>query len=144
MIRFGSVEVLISASGAGVGAGVPTSWPGEGGGGGTSGRATLGVDIAMAGVAIDGVGRAGYGVPDSGVAFNVGVGRRNPGRPEGAGWETAGVHTGEVARGVIAGLVNGVVAPTLTRRIAPQTLHRARTPFGGTLAGSTRKIDRQS
>jgi hypothetical protein len=57
---------------------------------------------------------------------------------------TAGVRTGVAVRGVIAGLVSGVVAPTLIRMIAPHTLQRARTPFGGTFAGSTRKTDRQS
>ena len=40
-----------------------------------------------------------------------------------------------------AGFVSGVVVPRVIRRMAPQTLHRALTPFRGTLAGSTLKID---
>ena len=43
-----------------------------------------------------------------------------------------------------AKFVSGVVAPSVIRTMAPQTLHRALTPFGGTLAGSTLKIDWQS
>ncbi len=142
MMRFGSLTLPMAAIGAGVGTGVATSCPGDGGGGGTSGRATLGVGVRIAGVATDGVGRAGYGVPDSGTSF--GVGRRNPAMLAGAAAATAGVRTGVAVRGVIVGFVNGVVAPTLIRRIAPQTLHRALTPFGGTFAGSTRNTDRQS
>jgi hypothetical protein len=133
-----------AATVADVGVGVPTICPGDGGGGGTSGRATLGVAVAIAGVATDGVGRDGYGVPDSVISFSAGVGRRRPGMLDGVAAPMAGVRTGVDVRGVIAGFVNGVVAPTVIRIIAPQTLHRALTPFGGTFAGSTRKTDRQS
>jgi hypothetical protein len=92
----------------------------------------------------DGVGRDGYGVPDSGISVEGGVLRRNPGMLAGVAATTAGVRTGVIERGVSAGLVNGVVAPMLMRRMAPQTLQRALTPFGGTLDGSTRNTDRQS
>jgi hypothetical protein len=120
-----------------------TNCPGDGGGGGTNGRGAAGSD-AFAGVVTDGVGREGYGVPESYGSFAAGVMRRIPGMLAGVAAATAGDRTGVEARGVIAGFVSGVVAPTAIRRIAPQTLHRARTPFGGTLAGSTRNTDRQS
>ncbi len=129
----------IAAVGAGVGA--PTIWPGDGGGGGTSG---LGAPDATAGVETEGVGRDGYGVPDSVGSAADGVGRRMPGMLAGVLATTAGVRSGVAERGVMAGLVSGVVAPTLIRMIAPHTLQRARTPLGGTFAGSTRKTDRQS
>ncbi|MDZ7630952.1 MAG: hypothetical protein U5K74_06250 [Gemmatimonadaceae bacterium] len=118
------------------GTGVATIWPGDGGGGGTSGR-------AIAGVETEGVGREGYGVPLSAISVEVGV-RLIPGMLAGVAAATAGDRTGVADRGVSAGFVSGVVAPTVIRRIAPHTLHRARTPFGGTLAGSTRKTERQS
>ncbi len=135
---------LTAATIAGAGVGVPTICPGVGGGGGTRGRATLDDCDTIAGVATDGVGRVGYGVPEDGRSFSVGVGRRSPGMLDGAAADTAGVKAGADVRGVIAGLVSGVATPTLIRMIAPQTLHRALTPFGGTFAGSTRNTDRQS
>jgi hypothetical protein len=58
--------------------------------------------------------------------------------------DVVGTCNGVFVLGVSAGFVNGVADPTLMRMMAPQTLHRARTPFGGTFAGSTRKTDRQS
>ena len=146
MMRF--VSLMVAVDGVGIGAatgegvGVPTIWPGDGGGGGTRGRGIVGVAAGRtAGVATDGVGRAGYGVPASDLS---GVARRMPSSPAGVAATTAAVRTGVMVRGVIVGLVSGVVAPTLIRMIAPQTLHRALTPFGGTFAGSTRNTDRQS
>ena len=143
MIRFVSLPrgVGVATAAGSVGVGVATICPGDGGGGGTSGRAAA---ATTAGVETDGVGRDGYGVPDSAMSDDVGVGRRIPGMLAGVAAVTAGDRTGVEVRGVIAGLVSGVVAPTVMRRIAPHTLHRALTPFGGTLAGSTRKTDRQS
>ncbi len=73
-----------------------------------------------------------------------GVGRRIPGIPDGVVALTDSGRTGATTRGVNNGFVSGVLAPTEIRMIAPHTLHRALTPFGGTLAGSTRKTDRQS
>ena len=73
-----------------------------------------------------------------------GVGRRIPGIPDGVVALTDSGRTGATTRGVNDGFVSGVLAPTEIRMIAPHTLHRALTPFGGTLAGSTRKTDRQS
>ncbi len=98
----------------------------------------------MPAVDTEGVGREGYGVPTSAISLGSGVVRRIPGMLAGVDAATAGVRTGVTARGVMAGFVSGVVAPTVILRIAPQTLHRALTPFGGTFAGSTRNTDRQS
>ncbi len=127
---------------AGAGAGEPTIWPGVGGGSGTSGLAP----VAVTGddVETDGVGRDGYGVPDSGIAGVTDGWRRIPGIPAGVAGAMVADRTGVEDLGVIAGFVNGVVAPTVILRIAPQTLQRALTPFGGTFAGSTRNTDRQS
>ena len=95
------------------------------------------------GVAIDGVGRDGYGRFGASGALIAGVGRRNSGDTVGDNSPSAGVRRG-VSRGGIAVFVNGVVIPTEIRTMAPQTLHRARTPLGGTLAGSTRNMERHS
>jgi len=119
---------------ASVAAGALTSCPGDGGGGGTSGRG------AAAGALTDGVGRVANGEEKAAVGGAAGVGRV----ANGAAAPPARLVTGVACRGVIAGLVSGVVAPTEIRTIAPHTLQRARTPFGGTLEGSTRNTDRQS
>ncbi len=82
---------------------------------------------------------------------NDGVGRDGNGRLVASGSLIAGVAR-PLAAGVCNGVsgcgkaafVSGVVEPTEIRTIAPQTLHRARTPFGGTFAGSTRNTERQS
>jgi hypothetical protein len=108
-------------------------------GGSAIGAAPL--HIAAAGVGLpvdenDGVGRDGYGRgAATGSAITGVVGRAEP--------PTAGLCSGVSGRGTDV-FVNGVVAPTAIRTIAPHTLHRARTPFGGTLAGSTRNTERQS
>ena len=99
---------------------------------------------AIAGVATEGVGRDGYGVPVSAISGIDGVARRIPVMLPGVAAVTAGVRIGVAVRGVIVGFVSGRVAPTLIRMIAPHTLQRALTPFGGTFAGSTRNTDRQS
>ena len=130
----------LGAATVGTGVGVPTSCPGDGGGGGTSGRA----DVACAGVETDGVGCDGYGVPVPADSEGEAGVRRIPGMLAGVTGDREGERTAVAERGVSAGLFSGVVAPTVIRRIAPQTLQRARTPFGGTFAGSTRKTDRQS
>ena len=136
-----TVAVVGVGNATGAGVGEPTSCPGDGGGGGTSGRAALGGGGAgIAGVETDGVGRDGYGVPTSTISGSDGVPRFNAG----AAAVAAAGRTGVAVRGVMVVFVSGVVAPTLIRMIAPQTLHRARTPFGGTFAGSTRNTDRQS
>ena len=82
---------------------------------------------------------------------NDGSGRNGAGRFATTGSPRAGVD-GPLAAGLCTGVsgcgtaefVSGVVEPTVIRTIAPQTLHRARTPFGGTFEGSTRNTERQS
>lgn len=96
------------------------------------------------GVDTDGVGRESCGVPLSIAATKPGVPRRIPGMLDGALAGTTGTRSGVGIRDGVDALVSGVVAPSVIRRMAPQTLQRARTPFGGTLAGSTRNTDRQS
>ncbi len=100
--------------------------------------------VANGGVETDGVGRDGYGVPVSGISVDSGVDRRMLGILAGVAGIIGITRDGVAARATIAGLVRGVDEPTVIRMIAPHTLQRARTPFGGTFAGSTRKTERQS
>ena len=96
----------------------------------------------MAGVDIDGVGRDGYGMLAADGSCIEADARPMPGAPDGVADGTDGWRSGVWRE--TAGLLSGVTAPTEIRTIAPHTLHRALTPFGGTFAGSTRKTDRQS
>lgn len=127
-----------AAAAAGAGSDALISCPGDGGGGGTSGLAVVDVGV-MAGVAMLGVGVETY----------RGAGVPTP--PDGADSRTAGVADvapiASYGSGVAPrteALLIGVIEPSVILMIAPQTLHRARTPFGGTFAGSTRNTDRQS
>lgn len=96
------------------------------------------------GVETEGVGRETAGKRPSVGSSTPAVPRRLPGILEGTLAGTTGERSGVGIRGAIDGVVSGVVAPSVIRKMAPQTLQRARTPFGGTLAGSTRNTDRQS
>jgi hypothetical protein len=155
-VTFEVVATIGTESGVGIVLGA-TSSPGVGGGGGTNGRESyvgVGADTWGIGCATDGVGIATVGIVGVGIAATAGngVGWRIVGTAvgvidgvdTGVDTPTEGDRIGVTLRGVMAGFVSGVVAPTEIRRIAPQTLHRARTPFGGTFAGSTRNTDRQS
>ena len=129
--------------------------PTAGDGSGAAGAAGRGCGVADAnedafatpktpGVETDGVGRRDSDMPPSISPTSPGVPGRTRGLLTGELAGDAGERSGVGSRVETDGVVSGVVAPSVIRRMAPQTLQRARMPFGGTLAGSTRNTDRQS
>ncbi|HJQ10669.1 MAG TPA: hypothetical protein VJ840_06510 [Gemmatimonadaceae bacterium] len=144
----------------GGGGGVPAPGrgaPADGTNGGAAGAPPVGALGGVKGGGVGGVRNSGIAPDgDGGVAVAVigpdssrrrgGTGISARGAGGGGGGAMYGADAGAAGVVVRGAEVPGVATPLGAGMVMTplQTEHRARTPLGGTLAGSTRKIERQS